>query len=848
MERPLLLLIALTFFTIAEAQNVGINATGAAPNASALLDIDAATMGTKGGLLIPRLTTVERNAIATPATSLLIFNSTTAQFEYFDGTIWRPLLSSAGGWTLLGNAGTVAATNFVGTTDAQALRFRTANQFAGSLPTVASQLVSYGLIAGQNNTGTGNTFVGNSAGQVNTTGGSNTFIGNNAGAANVTSANNTYVGTSAGAANATGQQNVYIGRLAGGNGISGSDNILIGNGAGLANTANNNVMIGSFAGNGNSTGGGNTFMGTQSGAATTTGGQNTFIGNGAGSTNSTGTQNTLIGNGAAVNANNLTNATAIGRASRVDVNNGLVLGSVNGINAATSTSLVGIGTTAPSDRLHVVGSIRMVDGNQALGRVLVSDANGTASWIDPLTVATGLTWTLTGNAGTNPATNFLGTTDNQPLRFRVNNLSAGQISTAAGGFVSYGLGAGAMNTGTGNTFIGMNAGNANTTSNSNTFIGSGAGRLVTAASNSNTLIGAGAGFNFVGGGGNVVVGNGSGAPGATPLQNVVIGVSAGLNLDADNNTFVGAISGNGNTIGAFNSFFGISSGVNNLTGSENTYVGAAAGITSTTGANNTMIGAFADVFTTNLTNASAIGHRSRVGASNALVLGSINGVNGATADVNVGIGTTSPARALHIARGASGGASNANAKLLLEDNGATYQHFLSPSTTESGLLFGTEVGSIRSAIIFNSGVADGHDFRTGGNTARMGIDASGQVGIGPNSFIDAQTSLEVDGGFTIRRPADVAVVAGANAVTVGDRSYLRVNSSGGSGLTTITLSNGLVIGQVLVVECQAVLANGFQMADGGNLNLSGGHTLNDDDTIMLIWNGSDWLELSFAAN
>ncbi|MBK8339426.1 MAG: hypothetical protein IPK99_05190 [Flavobacteriales bacterium] len=297
---------------------------------------------------------------------------------------WVDPLAVATGlaWTLTGNAGTSPATNFVGTTDAQSLRFA-ANTFAGNIANTPTGLVSLGLNAGPANTGLSNTFVGGTAGVANTTGGSNTFVGQGAGAANTTTSNNTYVGTGAGQSNTTGQQNVYIGGLAGGSGTSGSDNILIGNGAGITNTANNNVMVGSFAGNGNSTGGGNTFLGGSAGSATTTGGQNTFVGTGAGSTNSTGTQNTLIGNGAALNANNLTNATAIGRGSRVDVNDGLVLGSVNGINAATSTSLVGIGTTAPLDRLHVVGNIRMVDGNQALGRVLTSDANGTATWQTP---------------------------------------------------------------------------------------------------------------------------------------------------------------------------------------------------------------------------------------------------------------------------------------------------------------------------------------------------------------------------------------------------------------------------------------------------------------------------------
>ncbi|MGB2696394.1 MAG: hypothetical protein WBD28_00885, partial [Candidatus Zixiibacteriota bacterium] len=41
---------------------------------------------------------------------------------------------------------------------------------------------------------------------------------------------------------------------------------------------------------------------------------------------------------------------------------------------------LGIGTTAPDEELHVQGSIKMVDGNQAAGKVLTSDANGVGTW------------------------------------------------------------------------------------------------------------------------------------------------------------------------------------------------------------------------------------------------------------------------------------------------------------------------------------------------------------------------------------------------------------------------------------------------------------------------------------
>lgn len=41
---------------------------------------------------------------------------------------------------------------------------------------------------------------------------------------------------------------------------------------------------------------------------------------------------------------------------------------------------IGIGTKSPTAKLDVVGPIRMTDGNQAKGKVLVSDANGVGSW------------------------------------------------------------------------------------------------------------------------------------------------------------------------------------------------------------------------------------------------------------------------------------------------------------------------------------------------------------------------------------------------------------------------------------------------------------------------------------
>jgi hypothetical protein len=49
-----------------------------------------------------------------------------------------------------------------------------------------------------------------------------------------------------------------------------------------------------------------------------------------------------------------------------------------------SNGNVGINTSNPQEILHVVGNIRMEDGNQGAGKVLTSDANGTATWQNPV--------------------------------------------------------------------------------------------------------------------------------------------------------------------------------------------------------------------------------------------------------------------------------------------------------------------------------------------------------------------------------------------------------------------------------------------------------------------------------
>src|SRR5258708_40308436 len=66
------------------AQNIGINATGAIPHPSAMLDVSA----TDKGLLMPRMTTSQRNAIVVPAEGLKVYDTDTKTFWFYNGTGW----------------------------------------------------------------------------------------------------------------------------------------------------------------------------------------------------------------------------------------------------------------------------------------------------------------------------------------------------------------------------------------------------------------------------------------------------------------------------------------------------------------------------------------------------------------------------------------------------------------------------------------------------------------------------------------------------------------------------------------------------------------------------------------
>jgi hypothetical protein len=108
----------------------------------------------------------------------------------------------------------------------------------------------------------------------------------------------------------------------------------------------------------------------------------------------------------------------------------------------TGSGAVGIGTGAPAQTLDVAGTARIT---AATGTPTTITGRNAAGDVGNVALGTGLTltagtlsvtggtndWDLTGNAGTNPATNFIGTSDNQPMVVRTNNTEKVRV-TAAG--------------------------------------------------------------------------------------------------------------------------------------------------------------------------------------------------------------------------------------------------------------------------------------------------------------------------------------------------------------------------------------------------------------------------------
>jgi hypothetical protein len=263
--------------------------------------------------------------------------------------------------------------------------------------------------------------------------------------------------------------------------------------------------------------------------------------------------------------------------------------------------------------------------------LFVYDTDTKSFWFYNGTVWTNLSlsatpgWLLTGNAGSNAGTDFVGTSDNQPLRFRVNNAWAGEINAISK-----------------NVFFGPETGKSVTTGVLNTAIGAAAlaNNLV---SSNNVAVGDSSLYSHNGatGGGNTAVGTHSLFSSTNSNGNTALGYySLWRNIGGDFNTALGLNSLSNNINGFSNTAVGSRSLQFNISGS-NTAVGANALRFNSTGGSNTATG-------TNALYSNGTGYANTAMGSGALefnTIGTANSAlgtyaleNGSTADENTAVG------------------------------------------------------------------------------------------------------------------------------------------------------------------------------------------------------------------
>lgn len=96
------LFVVLGFFlssTISSfSQSLSVNTDGSIAHATAMLDVKSSAKG----MLIPRMTTVQKNAISSPATGLQVYDTDLNLLYYYNGSTWASVATGANYWTSAG--------------------------------------------------------------------------------------------------------------------------------------------------------------------------------------------------------------------------------------------------------------------------------------------------------------------------------------------------------------------------------------------------------------------------------------------------------------------------------------------------------------------------------------------------------------------------------------------------------------------------------------------------------------------------------------------------------------------------------------------------------------------------
>jgi hypothetical protein len=555
---------------------IGIGTTTPAPSAA----LEVSSTDNDKGILIPRISAAQKDAIVNPAEGLLIYQTTApVGFYYYSGTAWK-WIANATDLATVGNAAT--ATKLANPRNINGIAFDGSADI--TVPAAAETLSGTKL---------NSTITGSSLTSVGTL--TNLTV-TNAVAGSVT-------GNAATANKLTASRNI--------NGIAfdGSADITVPAAAGtltgiiaIANGGTNSTDVATAGGIGYGTGTAHAYTGAGTSGqilSSTGAGVPTWVTPSGVSVPYTGaiaavdlglfdlTVNSLtVGKG----GGNIATNTAIGNAALVA--------------NTTGASNTAIGYTALSKNLGA-------SQNTAIGSyALLENISGNSN------TATGFQ-TLRNNTGSsNTANGASALGDNTS---GANNTAIGQNSLrkniSASNNTAIGYNSLYYNTdGTNNTAIGVSALLANTSGSNNTATGLYALSANTSGSNNTATGNYALGANTTGTI-NTAIGNNALRYNAFSSYNTAIGYYSLFYTNPSQNGTPPTITTGSNT------GIGYYSGVNNTTGTNNTFIGNYSGTINTTGTYNTFIGNGANASLNYLTNATAIGNGASASASNTITLG-----------------------------------------------------------------------------------------------------------------------------------------------------------------------------------------------------------------------------------
>lgn len=260
------------------------------------------------GIQIP---IVDHTAVNNPVRGMMVYETTTDSYWYFDGTTWQNVGTKSK--RLIDNdEDTAVYVEFFPDSDEITfdVRGRTAleireipgptNFIQYRIPETNGGNMFFGNSAGSNITTVGglgfnNTVLGMDAGSNLSTGYNNLFMGAAAGDRTTTSEGSTYVGALAGNKNETGVANTAIGAGAGRDNVLGSLNVYVGFNAGAENLDSGNTFVGESVGFQLKNGGNNTLIGTRAANQVKNGLDNVYLGVESGANNEGGDRNVFIG-------------------------------------------------------------------------------------------------------------------------------------------------------------------------------------------------------------------------------------------------------------------------------------------------------------------------------------------------------------------------------------------------------------------------------------------------------------------------------------------------------------------------------------------------------------------------